>query len=74
MPRHAKTKARASYRSPSAVRAYRTGSVTHVIDLERSAEMQIRQRATATLTRHAIALGVVGAAFWIYDLGLLLHH
>jgi len=45
--------------------------VTHTIDIARSPAFEVRERATATLTRHALALSIVGAAFWIYDIGLL---
>jgi hypothetical protein len=73
MPRHAQTK-RSTHRSPSASRAHRDGMVTHTIDINRSPAFEVRQRATATLSRHAMALGLVAAAFWIYDLGLLIRH
>ncbi len=73
MSRHAAPKYRAVHRSPSAERAYRIGGVTGTIDISRSPAFDARQRATATLNRHALALGVVAAAFWIYDVGLLFH-
>ena len=72
MPRHAQPKNHTLYRSPSAAHAHRAGSVTHTIDITRPAAYDVRQRATATLTRHGLALGVVAAAFWIYDIGLLI--
>ena len=73
MPRHAAPKKQTTYRSTSAERAYRAGAVTGTIDISRSPAFDARQRATATLSRHAAALGVVAAAFWIYDIGLLVH-
>jgi hypothetical protein len=73
MPRHAAPKKQAVHRSVSAERAYRAGAVTRTIDISRSPAFEVRQRATATLNRHALALGVIAAAFWIYDLGLLFH-
>jgi len=48
--------------------------VTNTIELGRPPAYEVRQRANATLIRHAFALGIVGAAFWIYDIGLLLSH
>lgn len=74
MPRHAAPKAKSLYRSDSAQRAYKAGVVTHTIDIARSPAFEVRQRASATLNRHALALGVVAAAFWIYDVGLLVTH
>ena len=72
MPRHAAPKKQQQvYRSPSAERAYRTGSVTRTLDISRSPSFEIRQRAMVTLNRHALALGVVAIGFWIYDIGLL---
>ena len=73
MPRHAAPKKQGTHRSASAERAYRAGAVTHTIDIARSPAFEVRQRATDTLNRHAMALGVVAAAFWIYDIGLLVH-
>lgn len=73
MPRHA-AKTRATRRSPSAEAAYRAGLVTNTIQLGRSPSYDVRMRAIATLNRHALALIVVAAAFWIYDIGLLVTH
>ena len=72
MPRHAAPKKQQQvHRSAAAERAYRSGSVTRTIDISRSPSFEMRQRAMATATRHALALGVVGMAFWVYDIGLL---
>lgn len=72
MPRHATTRKPGAHRSASAERAYRAGSVTHTIDITRSPAFDVRQRASAALNRHALALGIVAVAFWIYDVGLLI--
>jgi hypothetical protein len=74
MPRHAKTETRTGHRSPSAARAHHAGTVTHTIDIARAPAFEVRQRLTATLIRHALALSVVAAGFWIYDVGLLIRH
>jgi hypothetical protein len=74
MARHASPKAKTLYRSDTAQQAYRAGAVTHTIDIARSPAFEVRQRASATLNRHALALGIVAAAFWIYDVGLLVTH
>jgi hypothetical protein len=73
MPRHAAPKKHHQpvHRSASAERAHRTGSVTRTIDISRSPAFEVRQRAMVTASRHALALGIVGMAFWIYDIGLL---
>lgn len=72
MPRHAAPKKQQQvHRSAAAERAYRTGSVTRTIDISRSPSFEIRQRAMATASRHALALGIVAMAFWIYDIGLV---
>jgi hypothetical protein len=73
MPRHAAPKT-GSRRSPSVQEAYRAGLVTNTIELGRPAAYDVRMRANRSLTRHAAALMVVAAAFWIYDIGLLLTH
>jgi hypothetical protein len=73
MPRHAAPKTRSPRRSASAHAAYRAGLVTNTIELGRPSAYDVRQRANASLIRHAFALGLVGAAFWIYDIGLLVH-
>jgi hypothetical protein len=74
MPRHAAPKTKTPYRSDRARQAYRAGTVTHTIDIARSPAFDVQQRASATLNRHALALGVVAIAFWIYDIGLLVTH
>ena len=72
MPRHAAPKNQHQvHRSASAERAYRNGSVTRTIDMTRSPSFEMRQRAMATASRHALALGIVALAFWIYDIGLV---
>ena len=75
MPRHAAPrKTTGPHRSPSAARAHRAGTVTHTIDIARSPAFEVRQRMSASLIRHSLALGIVGAAFWTYDIGLLIRH
>lgn len=74
MPRHAAPPKRAVHRSPRADQAHRAGAVTHTIDITRSPAFDVRQRVMTSATRHALALAVVGAGFWIYDIGLLVHH
>ena len=74
MPRHAKTKTRSTHRSPSAHEAYRAGLVTNTIELGRPPAHDVRMRVNRTLNHNAVALIVVAAAFWIYDIGLLLTH
>ena len=74
MPRHAAAKTKSSRRSPSAQAAYRAGLVTNTIALGRPPADDVRMRVNRTLTHNAAALMVVAAAFWIYDIGLLLTH
>ena len=74
MPRHAAPKTRAVRRSPSAQEAYRAGLVTNTIVLGRAPADDVRTRVNRTLNHNAAALIVVAAAFWIYDIGLLITH
>jgi hypothetical protein len=48
--------------------------VHNTIELGRPPAYDVRMRANRTLSRNAAALIVVAAAFWIYDIGLLLTH
>ena len=73
MPRHAAPKT-STRRSPSAQAAYRAGLVTNTIELGRPAAYDVRMRANRSLTHHGVALMIVAAAFWIYDIGLLVTH
>ena len=54
--------------------AYRAGLVTNTIVLGRAPADDVRMRVNRTLNHNAAALIVVAAAFWIYDIGLLLTH
>ena len=74
MPRHAQQKNRTVYRSASADRAYRSGSVSRTIDMSQSPAYTVRQRATATATRYGIALGMIAATVWIFDLSEVINH
>lgn len=73
MPRHAAPKT-GSRRSSSAQAAYRAGLVTNTIELGRPPAYDVRMRANRSLNRHGFALMLVAAAFWIYDIGLLITH
>ena len=74
MPRHAAPKTGSVRRSPSAQAAYRNGLVSNTIVLGRPPADDVRMRVNRTLNHNAAALMVVAAAFWIYDIGLLLTH
>ena len=74
MPRHAQPTRSRPHRSDSAARAHRAGTVTHTITIGGTATLDRRHRATAVLGHHAWALGVAAIGFWIYDIGLLVHH
>ena len=74
MPRHAAPRTRAPRRSPSAEAAYRAGLVHNTIELGRPPAHDVRMRVNRTLNHNAAALMVVAAAFWIYDIGLVLTH
>lgn len=71
MPHHAAPKRQARHRSPRAEQAYLAGAVTRTIDITQKPAVRVRQRAVASLNRHALALGVVAMAFTVYDIGLL---
>ena len=66
MPRHATSKR--TYRSSSAERAYRSGTVTHTIDITQSPAFTVRQRATAAALRNSLVLSAVAAMVWLFDL------
>jgi len=74
MSRHAATGKKTPHRSPSAARAHRTGAVTHTIDIARSPAFEIRQRATAAAARNGLALGLLAAMVWLFDIAEVFHH
>ena len=74
MPRHAATRRRTPYRSPSAAHAHHTGTVMHTIDIARSPAFDVRQRMTAAAARNGMAMGLLAAMVWLFDLAEVIRH
>jgi hypothetical protein len=71
MSRHAATR---TSRSKSAERAHRAGQVAGTIDLAAPpSPFTTRERLTVTAARNGVALAIVAATIWIYDITRVVH-